>query len=170
MRRESVNIYSLAVRLMGNAVDGEDLAQDTFLAAYRKFSQFRGEAAFGTWVYRICVNLWKNRVRYEKRRFFFFHRSLDAPEEDRPPLDLADPKDRAETAAEAGDRDRRIDQALQALDPAHRAVVVLRDVEDKSYEEIAELLDIPVGTVKSRLARARQELKARLSAFLEGLP
>src|SRR5689334_18480971 len=76
MRREGPRLYTLAVRLSGNAVDGQDLAAETFIQAYKSFASFRGEAAFGTWVHRICVNQWKNRLRARKRRFFWNHVSL----------------------------------------------------------------------------------------------
>jgi len=85
MRENGPLIYTLAVRLTGNSADGQDLAQETFVKAYENFSQFRGESEAGTWLYRICVNLWKNRVRYEKRRFFWRHFSLGSRDGDSPP-------------------------------------------------------------------------------------
>lgn len=164
----------MAVRLCGNTTDGDDLAQETFITAYRRFGQFRGEADFGSWVYRICVNLWKNRVRYEKRRFFWKHISIFAgppsDEDDDPlPMELADPNDQTDAPAEIADRNRLIQTALASLPPHERAALVLREMEDKSYEEIADLLDLPLGTVKSRMARARTALKAKLAPVLRDL-
>lgn len=171
-RQHGARIHALSVRLCGNPIDGEDLAQETFITAYRRIDQFRGEADFGSWAYRICVNLWKNRVRYEKRRSFWKHISLfggKAEEEDPRPLEIADPKDRTDAPAEIAERQRVVQEAMAGLDPHERAALTLREMEDKSYEEIADLLDLPLGTVKSRIARARATLKERLAPLLRDL-
>lgn len=172
--RHGARIYALAVRLCGNAADGDDLAQETFIAAFRRFDQFRGDADFGSWVYRICVNLWKNRVRYEKRRFFWKHISIFAgfrSDEDDDPvaMELPDPNDQTDAPAEMAERNRLIHSALAGLPPHERAALVLRELEDKSYEEIADLLELPLGTVKSRMARARTALKIKLAPLLKDL-
>lgn len=173
VRRHSPKIYGLALRLCGNPVDGEDLAQETFIAAYRRLDQFRGDADFGSWAYRICVNLWKNRVRYEKRRAFWKHVPFfggGRDDDDPKPLDIADPRDVTDAPAEAAERRKWVRDAIAQLAPEERAALVLREMEDKSYEEIAELLDLPLGTVKSRIARARQAVKAKLAPFLGEQP
>ncbi len=172
LRQHGARIHALSVRLCGNPTDGEDLAQETFLTAYRRIGQFRGEADFGSWVYRICVNLWKNRVRYEKRRSFWKHISIfgdDKGEDDTRPMEIADPKDRTEAPAETTERQRLVQAAMAELDPHERAALALREMEDKSYEEIADLLDLPLGTVKSRIARARATMKERLAPLLRDL-
>lgn len=171
-RQHGARIFALSVRLCGNTTDGEDLAQETFVTAYRRIGQFRGEADFGSWVYRICVNLWKNRVRYEKRRSFWKHISIfgnDQGEDDPRPLDIAAPKDRTDAPVEMAERRRMVQEAMAGLDPHERATLALREMEDKSYEEIADLLDLPLGTVKSRIARARATLKERLAPLLRDL-
>jgi RNA polymerase sigma-70 factor, ECF subfamily len=167
LRDYGPRIYTLAVRLTGNAADGQDLAQETFVKAYKNLNRFRGESDFGTWVYRICVNLWKNRVKYEKRRFFFRHFSLDSRGDpaDPAPLDLPAQDPPMDKSLETQERQRIVQDALQRLDPEDRAVLVLRDMEDRSYEDIADLLGVPLGTVKSRLARSREKLKDRLKAY-----
>ena len=173
LHRHSSKIYGLALRLCGNPVDGEDLAQETFIAAYRRLDQFRGEADFGSWAYRICVNLWKNRVRYEKRRSFWKHVPLFGPkdrDEDGPPLEIQDPSDVTDAPAETAERHRLVRQAIAGLPPEERAPLILREMEDKSYEEIAELLDLPLGTVKSRIARGRESGKDALTRYLGGRP
>lgn len=144
------------------------------MAAYRRFHQFRGDADFGSWVYRICVNLWKNRVRYEKRRFFWKHISIFAgrpndDEDDPLPIDLADPADKTDAPAETAERHHLVHDAIAQLDPHERAALTLREMEDKTYEEIADLLEVPLGTVKSRIARARAALKQRLAPLLRDL-
>lgn len=171
IHQHGARIYALSVRLCGNTTDGEDLAQETFVTAFRRIGQFRGDADFGSWAYRICVNLWKNRVRYEKRRMFWKHISLfggDSREDDPRPMEIADPNDRTDAPADARERQRLVQEAMAGLDPHERAALALREMEDKSYEEIADLLELPLGTVKSRIARARATIKKRLAPLLGG--
>jgi len=165
MRENGPRIYSLAVRLSGNLADGQDLAQETFLKAYKNWGNFRGDADLSTWLYRICLNAWKNRVRYEKRRSFWRHFSLDAKsEEDEQPRELASSDAPLDHRLESMDRGEQLHAALAELEPEERAIVVLRDMEDKPYEEIARELHLPLGTVKSRLARSRERLRLLLQA------
>lgn len=165
IEQNSALVFNLALRLTGNRADAEDLAQDALLRAVRALPGFRGESLASTWVYRITVNAWKNRVRAEKRRKFWRTVTLglvtgsDGEETvhdikaDDPPLDTDMVK--AEKAAE-------VQQALLTLDGDDRAIVVLREIEEKSYEEIGAVLGLPQGTVKSRLFRARAKLKELL--------
>ena len=158
-------MFNLALRLTGNRADAEDLAQDALLRAVRALPGFRGDSQASTWAYRITVNAWKNRVRAEKRRKFWRTVTLglvagdDGEDEirgitaDDPPLDADMMK--AERAA-------AVQQALLTLDGDDRAIVILREIEDKSYEEIGAVLGLPQGTVKSRLFRARAKLKTLL--------
>lgn len=165
MRAEGPRVYALAVRLTGNLADGQDLAADTFVRAFQGFAAYRGDAAFGTWVYRICVNTWKNRLRSQKRRHFWDHFSFSSrkDENDEPlEMDLASPEPGPDGTAEAAERRKQIESALDRLPPEDRAVLLMRDVDDKRYEEIAQALQVPLGTVKSRLARARVKLRALL--------
>ncbi|MBI5242826.1 MAG: sigma-70 family RNA polymerase sigma factor [Elusimicrobia bacterium] len=162
--------YNLALRLSGNPTDAEDLAQEALIRALKALPAFRGDAAGSTWVFRIVVNVWKNRVRAEKRRKLwqllplerFFGRDEEESEEafkaDDPPLDAG--LQTAETAAE-------VQKALLKLDEESRAVVVLREIEGLPYEKIAQALDLPEGTVKSRLSRARAALREQLKAFVQ---
>jgi RNA polymerase sigma factor (sigma-70 family) len=168
MRAEGPRIYSLAVRLAGNAADGQDLAAETFVRAFKSFGAFRGEAAFATWVYRICVNTWKNRLRAQKRRYFWSHFSFGPrqDDEDGAVLELPAPEPGPDRLVDQEDRRRRIEDALERLSDEDRGVVVMRDVDDRSYEDIAQFLGIPLGTVKSRLARARLRLRTLLKDIL----
>lgn len=162
MRAEGPRVYALAVRLTGNLADGQDLAADAFIRAFQSFAGYRGEAAFGTWMYRICVNTWKNRLRAQKRRHFWDHFSFSSrkdEDDDFPPLELASAEPGPEGVADAAEERRRVEGALDRLPPEDRAVVLMRDVDDRSYEEIAQALEVPLGTVKSRLARARLKLR-----------
>jgi RNA polymerase sigma-70 factor (ECF subfamily) len=165
LEQNAALVFNLALRLTGNRADAEDLAQDALLRAIRALPGFRGDSLASTWVYRITVNTWKNRVRAEKRRKFWRTVTLglvsgdDGEDEvrdikaDEPPLDADLAK--AEKAA-------AVQKALLTLDDDDRAIVILREIEDKSYEEIGSVLGLPQGTVKSRLFRARAKLKALL--------
>jgi RNA polymerase sigma-70 factor (ECF subfamily) len=160
MRANGPKIYTLAVRLAGNAADGQDIAQDTFVKAYAHWEKFRGDADVGTWLYRICVNCWKNRVRYERRRAFWKHFSLDdRSESDENPIhELPSPEAPMDQSLEIRERQASVQAALAKLKPEDRALLVMREMDDKSYEEIAGFLEVPIGTVRSRLARAREKL------------
>lgn len=161
MRANGPAIYTLAIRLSGNASDGADLAQDTFLTAWKHWGDFRGDSAAGTWFYRICLNLWKNRVRYEKRRSFWRHFSLDGAgdsEDEERVLQFPDGAPPIDAPLERSERQQQVQEALNRLDPEDREMIVLREMEERSYEDIAALLQCPIGTVKSRLARARTRL------------
>jgi len=163
-------VYNLALRLTGNPADAEDLAQDALIRALKALPGFRGESAASTWIFRIVVNTWKNRVRSEKRRRLwlmlplerFFGLDEEEPREaiaaDDPPLDAA---------LQSSETEAQVQKALLALDPESRAVVVLRELEGLPYESIAQTLGLPEGTVKSRLSRARAALRERLQAFVE---
>lgn len=160
-------VFNLALRLTGNRSDAEDLAQDALIRALRALPSFRGDSALSTWVYRITVNAWKNRVRAEKSRGFWKTISFGALG--------GDDKDENEAEWEPRGSDKPLDEdlekqdesgvvqkALLELDEDDRAIVVLREIEEKSYEEIGSALGLPAGTVKSRLFRARAKLKTIL--------
>ncbi len=172
MREAGPRIYTLAVRLTGNGADGQDLAAETFVRAYKGFSSFRGDAAFGTWTYRICVNLWKNRLRAQKRRRFWSHFSLGPSEdgEDVAPLDPPATEPGLDRPLEDAERKRHVEKALNQLGAEDRAILVMREIEDKSYEEIASLLGVALGTIKSRLARARGKLRLLLEPLMKDAP
>ncbi len=163
VQESSNRIYALAFRLTGSRADADDLSQEAFLQAYRSLGSFRQDCAFSTWVYRITVNLWKNRVRYEKRRFFSRHVPLDGPGEADGSARVAEPlPDCGPGPAERLEREsdcRAAARALDSLDKKTRGLLVLSDIEQKSYAEISQLLQCPIGTVRSRLSRARESLR-----------
>jgi RNA polymerase sigma-70 factor (ECF subfamily) len=165
------DIYALLYRLTEDAEEARDLTQETFLQAFRNIAGFRGEADLRTWLYRIAVNQARNRWRWWKRRRRDKTVSLDAPigDENGAPLsaglaneDVADP----EQQALARERERALLSALSTLSRPYREVIVLRDIEGLSYEEVAQALDMNIGTVKSRLSRGRDELRRRLEGSL----
>lgn len=167
VHRHQDRIFGLCLRWLGDRVVAEEAAQDTFLSAWRALPGFRSEARFDTWLRRIAVNKCKNRRVYGHRRAFGFHDSIDAlPDGDRPRLQLVHGGPAADAGMHREQADGIVRAALATLTDEQRAIVVLRDVEDLDYDEIADALEIPRGTVKSRLHRARAALAVVLSARL----
>lgn len=167
-------VYNLALRLTGNPADAEDLAQDALIRCLKALPSFRGDAEPTSWAYRVTMNAWKNRVRGEKRRGFWKTLPLaalfgaDGDEEERPTAEPAAPDAPLDAGFETLEAGEAVQKALLTLDEESRAVVVLREMKDMSYEDISAALSLPVGTVKSRLFRARAALKERLKRFVEG--
>lgn len=162
-------IYSYVARMVNDPSEAEDIAQETFVKAFRNLKSFRGASSFQTWLYRIASNLTIDAVRRRKRRENTI--SLDAPLEggdtgqitrELEDVTLPGPSGRLETA----ELQRYVHAAIQELSPKLRAVVVLYELQGLSYEEIAEILRCPLGTVKSRLFNARMELKEKLQGIL----
>jgi RNA polymerase sigma-70 factor (ECF subfamily) len=165
------DIYALLCRLTEDPEEARDLTQETFLQAFRHLASFRGDADLRTWLYRIAVNQARNRWRWWKRRRRDRTLSLDAPasESQDAPLSAKLANDLApdpERQALARERERALHAALNTLSRSYREVIVLRDIEGLSYEEVAVALDLNVGTVKSRLSRGRNELRRRLEGSL----
>lgn len=173
VRRHRDRVYALALRMMKNEEEALDIVQETFLSAYRKLPEFRGDAQFGSWVYRIAANFALMRIRHQK--------VVDQVQE--PMDDLGDrfredgrwaifPSGmwarRADEAALGGELREKIVQAVDNLPEIHRAVFMLRDVEGLSYDDIAKTLETTVSAVKSRLHRARLALRAELQGYFEG--
>ena len=165
------DIYALLCRLTDDAEEARDLTQETFLQAFRNIAGFRGDADLRTWLYRIAVNQARNRWRWWKRRRRERTVSLDAPlaADSETTLGAVLPDangDDPEQATLARERERALLSALHTLSRPYREVIVLRDIEGFSYEEVAHSLSISVGTVKSRLSRGRTELRRRLESSL----
>ena len=164
------DIYALLFRLTGDAEEARDLAQETFLRAFQAIQKFRGDADLKTWLYRIAINQARNRWRWWRRRRRDATVSLDAPVGEREQtvamrLEDTNAND-PEQETLARERERQLREALQGLRTAYREAVVLRDIEGLTYEEIAATLQINIGTVKSRLARGRLELRRKLESSL----
>jgi RNA polymerase sigma-70 factor, ECF subfamily len=161
VRRHYQRIDRLAQLVVANPMAAEDIAQEAFLRAYRALPRFRGEASFYSWLYRITLNLCLNYLRRQPR--------VSSVEADVPPS----PTDAAADPAallEDRERQRLIRGAIDALPPHYRVTVVLRELEGLSYQEIADLLSIPVGTVKSRLNFGKRLLKEKLRTLLDEGP
>jgi RNA polymerase sigma-70 factor (ECF subfamily) len=151
-------VFGVALRMLGSRVEAEDVAQETFLRAHRALGAFRGDARLGTWLYAIVSRLCLNHLASAPRRH---ERSDDAAL-----LRLAAPAADAAAALERSELEAALQQAIAELPHERRIVVVLRDLEGLAYEEIAETLGLELGTVRSRLHRARLDLKAKLERFL----
>jgi RNA polymerase sigma-70 factor (ECF subfamily) len=163
-------VYNLAARLLGDGEEARDLSQDVFLQVYRTLGRFEGRSTLKTWIYRIVVNQARNRQRWWRRR----RRERSCPIEDMTPADHARaaagrPDDDAPFERLArGERARQLQAALLKLSFDHRAILLLREVEGLDCDEIAAALKIPQGTVKSRLARARESLRLGVTALNGG--
>jgi RNA polymerase sigma-70 factor (ECF subfamily) len=164
MRANGPKIYTLSARLAGNLTDGQDLAQETFLKAYEHWGDFRNESEVSTWLYRICINCWKNRMRYESRRSFWKHFSLDARDgdSDKPVREIPSGEAPVDQPVEKAQEMQALHRALGQMKMEDRTILVLFEMEERTYEEISELLEIPVGTVRSRLSRSRDKLRELL--------
>jgi RNA polymerase sigma-70 factor (ECF subfamily) len=157
-------VYNLAARLLGDPEEAKDVSQDVFLQVYRMLHRFEGRSSLKTWIYRIVVNQCRNRQRWWKRR----RRDKALPIEDMTAADsaklCADRPDGPEEALTRREQGQRVQRALLRLSLDHRAVLLLREVEELSGAEIAQALGVAEGTVKSRLARAREALREALTA------
>ncbi|MEW6108039.1 MAG: sigma-70 family RNA polymerase sigma factor [Nitrospirota bacterium] len=156
-------IYNLCRHMLGNAHDAEDAAQDVFLKAYQNLNKFRPEASLHTWLYRIAVN---TCIDYRRKPFFesLFKSSKEGDEfVEELPADSPSP----DRLYESKQISNAIQLALGRLSERLRMVILLKEIEGLSYEEIADVLDVSIGTVKSRISRAREELKKLLKKFME---
>ena len=154
-------VYHITLKMTGNEEDAFDLSQETFLKAFRALPTFRGEAGFGSWLYRMAANLCIDFLRKKKRQGGGQLISLDEEEEDRRPRELPDLRYEPQGALEKKEMRRKVQEGLQRLPHEQRLILVMRDVEGFSYQEISDALKIELGTVKSRIYRARAHL-ARL--------
>lgn len=152
VERHQTRVYNLCLRIVGNPEDARDAAQDTFVAALRKLGQFRGEAAFTTWLHRVAVNTCYDGLRKQRRRPMLH--VVPGGDDDRIPEPGPPIPDHADRIAGILD----VAQALTQVPEEFRIALVLADVQDLPYEEIARILEVPVGTVKSRVHRGRVAL------------
>lgn len=169
-------VFRLALRLCHQRhQEAEELAQEALYRALKALPGFRGDAGFGTWIHRIVVNLHLNqtaslshRARRRTLSIAAFGHDPEGSGTGAPAVELRDPGSEPGSQLDRREELCELARAIEALDEERRVVVVLRDLEGQSYQEIAEALEVPVGTVRSRLFRAREELRARMSDYREG--
>lgn len=167
--RYQERVFNTALRMIGDYDEADDITQEAFLNCYRKLDSFRGDSQFTTWIYRITINVVKNRWKYKLRRgankTFSLHAIKDPEEqslEEQLPSEQPSPRQIAQDSELQAILMRKMDE----LHPDFREVLVLRCLESLSYNEIAEILECSIGTVKSRLHRAREILKEKMEKYL----
>jgi RNA polymerase sigma-70 factor (ECF subfamily) len=154
-------LFNTLVHIAGSREEAEDVSQEAFVQAFVKLDTFAGKSAFYTWLYRIAFNILASRRRRKRPEISLdVGRDLCGDE----PMDRAEP---VETAVERVERADQLHAALAELSMEHRTIIVLREMEGHDYETISEVLDLPVGTVRSRLHRARSQLRERLRDVLQ---
>lgn len=156
-------VFGLVLRMIGNRAEAEELSQEVFYQVFKAIGSFRGESTLSTWIYRIAVNLCKNRAKYLKVRKTDAQVDID-DHADRAPLAEARGSnvaniERPDEAMEGRQLEKIVRDSILEIDETFRQCLVLRDVEELSYEEIGEITGLPAGTVKSRIFRARAQLK-----------
>ncbi len=172
--RELVNdhrdrVFNITYRMLGNRHEAEDVAQEVFITVFKTIETFREESKFSTWLYRVTVNHCKNRIKYLARRHDRDRDELDETSQQQngavsgAPVRAKHP----DKALESAQMEKLLQEAIASLDDDQRAVVILRDVEDLSIEEICEITGLPDGTVKSRLHRARLVLRKKMQRHVE---
>lgn len=162
-------VYNLTLRMLGNRAEAEDVAQEVFIQVFKTIDTFREESKLSTWLYRVAVNLCKNRIKYLARRQDRNKDQLDETTEAAASSAVAapgGPPARPDRAVEGAQLEKVLQDAIATLDEEHRVLVVLRDVEDLSIEEICVITGLPDGTVKSRLHRARLALRKKVTRHL----
>jgi RNA polymerase sigma-70 factor (ECF subfamily) len=156
-------VSALVFRMLGNRAEAEDLTQEVFVQVFKAIGTFRGDSKLSTWIYRIAVNLCKNRSKYNRVRHAGEQDELEAVAERVPLGDGSRANvakiERPDEAMAGRQVEKIVQDAIARIDPTFRECLVLRDVEELSYEEIGEITGLPPGTVKSRIFRARAQLK-----------
>jgi RNA polymerase sigma-70 factor (ECF subfamily) len=162
-------VFNLCYRLLGDYEEANDSAQEAFIKVYGSLRKFRFESAFSTWLYRIAVNTCKNKRKswaFRQKRKTVFADNPVSGNRAQPGPEIQDESQSPAMVLERKERMRAIQEAINALPPEQKEVVTLRDIEGLSYEEVAEITGLNLGTVKSRLARARQDLRKKLRSVI----
>ncbi len=165
VRKYSSKAFQVAFGLLECRADAEEVVQDAFLKVYRHLDKFRGDAAFSTWLYRIVVNLSRNKYHWHRRRGAEVNLSISGGQESdkakdiRHDIDISDERYLPDRALQSKEAEDKLVRAVRALPTKLREVLMMRHIDELQYSEIAETLGCELGTVKSRLARAREALK-----------
>jgi RNA polymerase sigma-70 factor (ECF subfamily) len=167
VQRYQERIYATIYHMTSNHEDANDIAQETFIKAHSALKAFKGDSSFYTWVYRIAVNKTINFLKQRKNKVSLSLNDLDFNVENDPELVAFVSEKTPRRAAALAELQQKLNEAMQKLSDVHRMVVALHDVQGHSHEEIANIMDCNVGTVRSRLFYARQQLQALLSDYLK---
>ncbi len=168
VRKYQHKVVKLVTRYLRNPADAEDVAQEAFIKAYRAMPQFRGDSAFYTWLYRIAINTAKNAIVSRDRNPVEFNLDMQAIEESQSMQARLADTTTPESLLQTEEIRTTVNQAIDALPEDLRTAIVLRELEGLSYEDIALAMECPVGTVRSRIFRAREAIDRRLSEVFEG--
>lgn len=167
VRKYRERLYSVVYNLTSNREDAADITQDAFIKAFSSINRFQGKSAFFTWLYRIGVNTTLSHLKRNRFRRFFSLENLQEEGSHAKVLETLAAKHKSEKGALLSELQEKLNEALQKLSPKHRTVVVLFEIEGLSHQEIAEIVGCSVGTVRSRLHYAKQQLQADLRAFID---
>ena len=168
VRAHQAQVYRLLLRMLGDAAEAEDVAQEVFVSVFKSIESFRGDSALATWLYRIAANHGKNRIKYLARRARGTEQSLDDLSEARLAPALTARPDGPDQVVESMEAGTHMEQAFAGLEAEQRLLLTLRDLENMSYEEIRQISGLPIGTVKSKLHRARMALHERFLSLQRG--
>lgn len=168
VRKYQHKVVKLVTRYLRDPADAEDVAQEAFIKAYRAIPQFRGDSAFYTWLYRIAINTAKNAIVSRDRSPIEFDLDLQNVEESNFMQSRLADAETPESLLQTEEIRETVNRAIEALPEDLRTAIVLRELEGLSYEDIAQAMDCPVGTVRSRIFRAREAIDKRLSEVFEG--
>lgn len=154
-------LFNGMVQILRSEAEAEDVVQDAFLLAFTKLKSFKGNSAFFTWLYRIAYNVAVTRLRRRKPTV-----SLNGKSESRGPMEFPDPGPAPAARMEQQEQVIQLNKAMERLSNEHRTILVMREMDELDYDAIAEILDLPIGTVRSRLHRARNHLRDHLEAIM----
>jgi RNA polymerase sigma-70 factor (ECF subfamily) len=168
VRKYQHKVVKLVLRYVRNPAEAEDIAQEAFIKAYRALPQFRGDSAFYTWMYRIAINTAKNSLASRDRSPIAYDLDLTDPEESHSVQTKLQDPDTPEGMALTEEIRGIVNSAIESLPEELKTAIVLRELDGLSYEEIAAAMDCPVGTVRSRIFRAREAIDKRLREVFEG--
>jgi RNA polymerase sigma-70 factor (ECF subfamily) len=166
-RRYMSRMVNVAYQMTGDSELAQDIAQETFYRAYRSAATYKQIAKFSTWLYTIAINLCRNELRRRKHRFYSLEEMAERDEESSVRIDIKDESARPDVDVEQRELGKLIMMAIDTLPEKFRQPIVLRDVQGLSYEETGKILNIPEGTVKSRINRARQRVKVMLEPYID---
>lgn len=155
-------VFNIAYGMLSDYEDASDASQEVFIKIYKSIASFKGQASFATWMYRICANVCNDMLRKRQRRGITL--SIDADDEDENSLynELPSNELQPDEQLELNERQAAVRQAIDSLKDEYKEIIVYSDMNDMSYEEVSQVLKVPVGTVKSRLNRARNALRKKL--------